>query len=236
MDDPFHASTNDPLRGFERIGPRRRSPVAWLALGAVAALPALVALWVHNGLVARREGVAAAWAQIESQYQRRADLVPELVLLLKRQLRHERETLTAVVEARGEALAERAEALEAAHGASRRELAALGGPAPADGGRLAAVASADVAMAHELHRVFALAESYPELRSADHFLGLQAQLEGTENRINVARLAFNDAVRDYNAALEKLPGRWISQACGYSRHAYFEVDPATRHAPVLALD
>lgn len=225
-----------PLDGFEQIGPRRSHPVAWIAMLAVGALPALAALWVHNGLVARREAIAAAWAQIESQYQRRADLVPELVLLLKSQMLHERETLTAVVNARGEALVQRADALEVAHGTSRRELAALGGSAPANAERLAAVASADTAVARRLRQVFALAESYPELRSADQFLGLQAQLEGTENRINVARLAFNDAVREYNAAIEKLPGRWISQARGYSRHAYFEVGPAARHAPVLALD
>jgi LemA protein len=225
-----------PGPGFEGIGPRRTHPAAWLALAAAALLPALVALQVHNGLVARREGVDAAWAQIESQHLRRADLVPQLVELLKRQLRHERETLTAVVEARGAALARSADALAAAQAASQREIAALGGAAPPEGERLAAVARADSALAGELQRVFALAEGYPELRSADHFLGLQAQLEGTENRIAVARLAFNDAVREYNAAIEKLPGRWISRARGYSRHAYFEVDPATRDAPVLALD
>jgi LemA protein len=220
----------------ERIGPGRRSPLAWLALVAAAALPAFALLLVHNGVVARREGVDAAWAQIESQYLRRADLVPELVLVLKRQLRHERETLTAIVEARGAALDRHADALDAAQGASRRELAALGGPAPAGGERLAGVANADAAVSHELHQVFALAEGYPDLRSSEQFLGLQAQLEGTENRINVARLAFNDAVRAYNAAIEQVPGRWISQARGYSRHAYFEVDPAARHAPALALD
>ena len=225
-----------PLPAYEGIGPRRSRPAAWLVAVAAVALPAFVALQVHNGLVARREAVAAAWAQIESQHLRRAELVPQLVELLKRQLRHERETLVAVAETRGAALAQRTEALEAAHGAAQREIAALGGSAPAEGERLAAVARADSALTGELQQVFALAESYPELRSADQFLGLQAQLEGTENRINVARLAFNEAVRDYNAAIEKLPGRWISRARGYSRPAYFEVDPATRHAPVLALD
>ena len=225
-----------PPPEFERIAPRSRQPLAWIAVVAAIVLPALVALWVHNGLAARREGVAAAWAQIESQHLRRAELVPQLVDLLKRQMRHERETLTAVVETRGKALAQHADALAAAHGASQREIAALGGSAPPEKERLAAMARADSAVAGELQRVFALAESYPELRSADQFLGLQAQLEGTENRINVARLGFNEAVRDYNAAIEKLPGRWIAQARGYTPHAYFQVDPATRHAPVLALD
>jgi LemA protein len=225
-----------PAWGQEGIGPRRTSLAARVAAAALLLAPALAGLWLHNRVVSLCEGVDAAWAQIESQHQRRADLVPRLVELLKRQMRHERETLTAVVAARGAPLAERAEALEAAHGASSREIAGLGSAAPADAERLAAVTRADAALREELHRLFALAESYPELGSADQFLALQAQVEGTENRINVARLAFNDAVRAYNAAIEGLPARWIARARGDVRRAYFEVDPGVRHAPALALD
>jgi LemA protein len=231
VQDPFTSP-----RAFDRIEPRSRGRAVRIAVGALLGLAVLAGLWLHNRLAARREGVDAAWAQIESQYQRRADLVPQLVELLKRQMRHERETLTAVVAARGEALARRAEALEAAHGAWHRELQGIGETAPAEAGRLAAVAGAETALRRELQGTFALAESYPELRSADQFIGLQAQLEGTENRIGVARQAFNDAVRDYNAALEQIPTRWISQARGWSRRAYFEVDPGLRHARLPALD
>jgi LemA protein len=218
------------------IGPRRGGPALGIAVGTLLALATIAGLWAHNGLVTRREGVDAAWAQIETQCQRRADLVPQLVELLKRQLRHERETLHAVIAARGEALARRVDALEAAHGTWQREAGGIRGAALDRSERLVAVARAEAALRGELQGVFALAESYPELRSADQFLGLQAQLEGTENRIGVARQTFNDAVRDYNAMLEQIPTRWFAEARGWTRRAYYEVDPASRHAPVLALD
>lgn len=201
---------------------RGRSPFAVATLLALLLVaPLLAFLLLHNRLVALGEGVDAAWAQVESNAQRRADLVPALVEVLKRHLRHERETLEAVVRARAEGLA---------------ALAAIGGKPPADPARLREVARSQAEVGARLTQLFALAESHPELRSADDFLALQAQLEGSENRINLARTRFNEAVRDYNAALEQLPTSWIAEAKGERRRAYFEAEEVALRAPALELD
>lgn len=200
---------------------RGGSPFAVAALVAVLLLGPLLALVLHNRLVSLREGVDAAWAQVESNTQRRADLVPPLVEVLKRHLRHEQETLVAVVRARSEGLA---------------ALAALGGKAPADDAQLRELERAQAEVGARLTQVFALAESHPELRSADDFLELEAQLEGAENRINLARMRFNEAVRDYNAALEQLPTAWIASARGERRRPYFQSEEKASRAPALALD
>jgi LemA protein len=204
------------------IGEPRRSAAAWIGVPlGVAVVAALAAgLWLHNGLVAKREAVDAAWANVESQYQRRADLVPLLVQAVKRYMEHESETLERVVQARGEALVQRSRT----------------GGAPASESELEGMAASEGRVGQQIHQILALAESYPELRSADQFLELQAQLEGTENRINVARVGFNRAVREYNAALEQIPTRYLAEAHGYQRRAYFETDESARHASSLAFD
>lgn len=202
------------------IGAPRRRSAAWVLIPLCLAVAAIagVGLWLHNGLVERREAVDAAWAQVESSYQRRADLIPVLVETLKRSMRHEAETLEQVVSARG------------------RALAAMGGAAPVAQSELSELAAVQAQVGQGIQRLLALAESYPELRSADQFLELQAQLEGSENRIHVARMAFNEAVRDYNAALEQLPTRSFAQARGYERRAYFQTDESNRHASSLGFD
>jgi len=199
--------------------PRRRG-VAWVLIPLCLAVAAAAGagLWLHNGLVARREAVDAAWAQVESSYQRRSDLVPVLVEALQRYMRHEAETLVQVVSARD------------------RGLAAMDGNAPVAQSELRELSAAQAEVGQGIRRLLALAESYPELRSADQFLELQAQLEGSENRIHVARMAFNEAVRDYNAALEQLPTRTFAQARGYERRAYFQTDESSRHASSLGFD
>lgn len=199
--------------------PRRRG-AAWVLIPLCLAVAAAAGagLWLHNGLVARREAVDAAWAQVESSYQRRSDLVPVLVEALQRYMRHEAETLVQVVSARD------------------RGLAAMDGNAPVAQSELSELSAAQAEVGQGIRRLLALAESYPELRSADQFLELQAQLEGSENRIHVARMAFNEAVRDYNAALEQLPTRTFAQARGYERRAYFQTDESSRHASSLGFD
>jgi LemA protein len=207
--------------GAPAIQPRRARRGPWIAFAALLLLPPLTYLGLHNGLVSRLEAVDAAWAQVESAHQRRADLVPVLVETVKRHMRHEAETLVAVVEARS---------------AAARPVGAQAGHAPADPAELARVARAQTELALGLQRLVALAESHPELRSADSFLELQAQLEGAENRIHVARVAFNDSVRAYNAAIQKLPGAWIAQARGMERRGYFESDEGAERARPLGLD
>ena len=229
----------DPEMG--PIGEPRRGGAAWvlIPLCLAVAVAGGAALWLHNRLVAQREAVDAAWAQVESSYQRRADLIPALVEAVQRHMRHEAETLERVVSARGEALdrfAETATALADAQQASSRALAEMGDTAPATQSDLTGLSASQARVAHGIQQVLALAESYPDLRSADQFLELQAQLEGSENRIHVARMGFNEAVRVYNAALEQLPTRSFAQARGYERRAYFQTDESARHASSLDFD
>lgn len=223
------------------IGEPRRGRGLLLAVGLLLALagPATAGLWLHNGLVAKREAVEAAWAQVQSNYQRRADLVPVLVESVERHMRHESETLERVVEQRNEGLERFAAAsddLSEAERDSARILAALGSGAPEDARLLEQVAASQARLTGGIRQLLALTEGYPELRAGDSFLELQAQLEGSENRINVARMGYNEAVRDYNAALEKLPTRAIAQARGFERRAYFETDPSVGRAAPLGFD
>lgn len=196
------------------------------------ALPAAMWAWLHNGLVNREERVLAGWAQVESNYQRRADLVPQLVESVSRYLRHERETLAAVTDQRGEALAglERAMGeLQAARSASDRIMEQHATP-PADERELAAISTAQARFEGSMARFIGLVENYPDLKASDQFLTLQAQLEGTENRINVARLRFNEAVQDYNRALRTLPSSLVAGAEGFQRKAYFQAVEGARQA------
>lgn len=234
--------TYDPHSGpasMPGIEPRRNGIVRWIALVGILLVPAGLGLFFHNQVVGQREAVDAAWAQVESNYQRRADLVPRLVEAVKRHMRHESETLTAVVHARGEAFGGAAEALDdlaVAGSASARELERLGGRPPLAEAELGRLAALQERVGHGIRAVLALAEAYPTLRSADHFLELQAQLEGSENRINVARMEFNEAVRAYNAAIEQIPARYFAEAKGYTRRAYFRADEGLRVATPLGLD
>jgi LemA protein len=213
------SSPSDAI-GVPAIGPRRGRTGFWLALmGAVLLAPPLSALALHNQLVSRAEGVDAAWAQVESAHQRRADLVPVLVEAVKRHTRHESETLVAVVEAR-----------------SRAARALVSARPPESDAELARLGRAQDDLAKGVARLVAVAEAHPELRSADSFLALEAQLEGAENRIHVARLEFNDAVRAYNSAIQKLPAAWIAQARGLARRAYFASDQGAGRARPLGLD
>jgi LemA protein len=205
--------------GVPGIEPRRARAGRWIALAALLLAPALGFLALHNTLVSRLEAVDASWAQVESAHQRRADLVPTLVETVKRHMQHEAETLVAVVEARSQAA---------------RALAS--GRAPASDEDLARLGRAQKQLGEGLARLVAVAESHPELRSADSFLALQAQLEGAENRIHVARLEFNDAVRAYNAAIQKLPAAWLAESRGLERRAYFESDEGAERARPLGLE
>jgi LemA protein len=231
---------DDPRRFAAPGGIPTRPHRAGQALGGLLVLaPVVLSLVLHNHLVAQREAVDGAWAQVESQYQRRADLVPALTRTIQRYLRHESDTLVGVVRARAEATArlERAAAdLAAAQAASARELGERAGRPPQAEAELERFARSQEGVGLGLQRLLAVAEAHPTLRSGDQFLELQAQLEGTENRINVARMRFNEAVRAYNAAIEKLPARLIASAQGYERRAYFRADDGARGAPQIALD
>lgn len=165
-------------------------------IGLPLILPLLILVWLYNGLVDREERVHSAWAQVESNVQRRSDLIPPLVQTVSRYLEHESETLRELTEERAGALDPLGQALQDVIEAERR--ASEGGEeAPQREAQLKEFAEAQVELDRALGRLFAVAESYPQLRSADHFLELQGQLEGTENRINVARVEFNRKAEDY---------------------------------------
>lgn len=236
--DPHTYATQQQLAGLPPAGTTGGT-------GRVIALSALVALLLaaggtalqaHNTMLGRAETVDAAWAQVESTLQRRADLVPRLVETVNRYVRHESQLLTGVTRERANATRGVEAALAELQRASADEQTAQGTSPAGDAARLEALARREAAVSQGVRAVLAVAESYPELRSADQFLELQAQLEGSENRINVARMAFNDAVRDYNAALVQIPTSWVARRQGLERRAYFQADEGARVAGPLAFE
>ena len=206
-----------------------------LGIALLLVVPLLIWMWLHNQLVSREESAHSAWAQVESNYQRRSDLIPRLVETVSRYLKHESDTLTGVVDARDpmdEAIAQLIDAQER----SAEQLRSIGDEPPSDSDQLRTLHDLEQQVGLGMRRIVALVENYPALRSADQFLELQAQLEGTENRINVARMRFNEAVRDYNAATRRLPGSLVATVGGFQRKAYFEADDGAQTNKPLDID
>ncbi len=183
---------------------------------AVLGVLAIIVLWianVYNGFVAAEEQVESAWAQVENQYQRRADLVPNLVATVKGYASHESETLQGVIDARARATQITID------------------PSKATPEQLAAYQSAQGELSQALGRLLALAENYPDLKANENFRDLQQQLEGTENRITVARQLFNDEAKKYNTDIRKFPNNLIAGAFGFEKKPYFEAEEGARQAP-----
>jgi LemA protein len=221
------------------VGSMTRSLMSALILVLFLAVGAAVILWTHNGLVNREEKVFAAWSQVESNLQRRADLTPQLVDSVSRYLRHERETLQNVTEARNEDDAELRSAIDELAEATQRsaeQLRERGQSIVEDEESLAALSTAQAKMDRSIMTLMATAEAYPELRSSDQFLQLQAQLEGTENRLNVTRMRFNELAGEYNAAIRRVPGALVAGTGGFRRKAYFQAEGDAKNAPELAFD
>ena len=187
----------------------------WIVVLAVLAIIILWGVSVYNGLVSAEEQVESAWAQVENQYQRRADLVPNLVATVKGYAAHEQETLEGVIEARAKATQITID------------------PANATAEQLAAFQAAQGELSQALGRLLAVAESYPELKANENFRDLQQQLEGTENRIAVARQLFNDEARNFNTKVRRFPNNIIAIAsmCGFEKKPYFEAEEGARTAP-----
>ena len=167
----------------------------------------------YNGMVEREEAVSQAWSNVENQYQRRADLIPNLVSTVKGYASHEESTLTAVVDARSKATSVNI---------SMDELTPE---------KLAEYQKAQSAVSSALGRLIAVSENYPDLKANQNFLELQAQLEGTENRISVARKAFNDTTQQYNVSVRSFPANIIAMIFGFDQKAYFSADEAASTAP-----
>lgn len=166
-----------------------------------------------NSLVSMEENVENQWAQVETQYQRRADLIPNLVNTVKGYASHEKETLTGVIEARSKATQMTVNA---------KDLTPE---------KLAKFQAAQGQLGAALGRLMALSESYPDLKANEQFMGLQAQLEGTENRIAVARKNFNDAAKAYNVKIRKFPKNILAGMFGFDKRPYFEADAGSEKAP-----
>ena len=188
-------------------------------LGAVGGALLLVVLLFaggYNGLVDRREAVSRAWAQVENQYQRRLDLVPNLVETVKGSAKFEKETLGAVIEARAKV------------GSITVDKSVLEDPAA-----FKRFEEAQNGLSSALSRLLAVAERYPDIKSTANFRDLQSQLEGTENRVAVARMDFNNAAQDYNAATKRFPGVLIAKLFGFQERPYFEAAPEAEKAPAV---
>lgn len=189
-------------------------------LGAILALLVILAVGVffyitgvYNNLVIKDEGVKTAWSQVENQYQRRTDLIPNLVSTVKGYSIHEAETLEAVVEARAKATQTQVNVNDA-NSFSQFQV------------------SQD-SLSSALSRLMVVVEQYPDLKADQSFLELQAQLEGTENRISVERKNYNETVMEYNIAIRQFPKNMIAGMFGFEKANLFETQEGSDEVPIV---
>ena len=170
----------------------------------------------YNGLVTLDEETNGKWAQVESAYQRRADLIPNLVNTVKGYADFEKETLTGVIEARSKATGITVDANNLTPEAIANFQAAQG------------------ELSGALSRLLVTVERYPDLKANQNFLGLQSQLEGTENRIKIERDRFNTSIKNFNSTIRKFPKTIIASSFGFEKKGYFEADQGTENAPEVS--
>ena len=189
-------------------------------------LAGIVGVVTYNGLVNREEAVYSAWSQVESNLQRRADLVPLLVKTVRQALAHEKNLQLGVTDRRAEAMETDLQRLDRL----RRTIATLTGARNTTESteHLRTLAEAEQRLGRAMRNLLAVVENYPAVRATDNLLALQDQLKGTENRLNVARMAYNEAVRDFNAAMRRFPGALIVGLAGFKRKGYFEAEEPAR--------
>lgn len=173
-------------------------------------------LWVkgaYNNMVTEDENVQSAWAQVENVYQRRADLIPNLVATVKGYAEHESATLESVVEARAKATQMTVD------------------PSDLSEEAIAKFNEAQNGLSSALGRLLLIQENYPDLKANQQFSELQAQLEGTENRIATERMKFNETAKAYNTLIRKFPGNIIASMFGFEKKGYFEAQDGAETAP-----
>jgi len=187
------------------------STTKWIFIGIVIFLLVLVFWFVgaYNSLITLSESVDTSWAQVENQYQRRADLIPNLVSTVKGYATHEKDLFTEITELRS----------QWAKATTRPDKIAAAGK-----------------LEGALSRLILVAENYPQLKASDNFLALQTQLEGTENRVSVERKRYNDAVKVYNIKIKKIPSNIVAGMFGYEKETYFEADKGTAKVPNVSFE
>lgn len=179
----------------------------------------IAAVGTYNGLVGKQQGVDAAWAQVSNQYQRRADLVPNLVKTVEGSANFEKSTLESVVNARASV--------------GRVNIDASKAP---DEATLQKFQEAQGQFSSALSRLLVVAENYPDLKASAGFRDLQAQLEGTENRIAVERGRFNEVVKEYNTSVKKFPAVLFAGMLGFETKPYFRADAGADKAPEVKFE
>ena len=187
--------------------------LGWIIPVGIIVVLVMWAIGGYNGMVKMDEQVQNKWANVETQYQRRADLIPNLVSTVKGYAKHEQQTLEDVVKARSEATQVKVDAENLTPE------------------KLAAFQKAQSGVSSALGRLLAVAENYPDLKANQNFLELQSQLEGTENRITVARKDFNDAAKSFNQSIRQFPKNILAGMFGFEKKSYFEAEAGSEKAP-----
>ena len=182
----------------------------------IVVIVAAILLWgvgTYNGFVKKQENMAKAWGQVENVYQRRADLVPNLVAVVKNYAEYEQGTILAVTEARAKAAA------------------ATVNTESFDETEFANYVSAQEELGNAMNRLIVAVENYPDLKASENYLTLQAQLTGCENRILTERQRFNEAAKLYNQSVRKFPGSIVANMFGFEKRPYFEADEGADKVP-----
>ena len=187
-----------------------------ITLLVVLAVVFFIFIWAKNAfnsMVSQEEQVTSAWSQVENVYQRRADLIPNLVATVKGYAAHEQETLEGVINARAKATQTTIDPANMTEESLKQFQAAQG------------------ELGSALQRLMVVVERYPDLKANQNFLELQAQLEGSENRITVERQKFNDAAKNFNTSIRQFPRNILASMFGFERKAYFEAQEGAEQAP-----
>ena len=193
----------------------KRKNRTWIIVAVVLLLVIIWGVRRYNRFVVMEENIAGQWANVENVYQRRADLIPNLVSTVQGYADFEQETLTQVIEARAQATSVNVDA------------------STLNPESIAAFQQAQEGLSSALSRLLVTVERYPDLKANQNFLELQAQLEGTENRIAVERRKFNETVRNFNASIRKFPANMIAGISGLEQKGYFEAAPGTEVVPTV---
>ena len=191
----------------------RKKPINIIVIIGIIAIIAIWVITAYNGLVKKDEACSQQWSKVESQYQRRLDLIPNLVNTVKGYASHEKETLTDVVNARNIASSSKVD------------------PNNLTQESLDKYQQSQAALKSSLDRLMVVVERYPDLKANQNFLELQSQLEGTENRIAVERQKFADIINAFNSKLRRFPTNIIAGMFGFERKAYFAADKGAETAP-----